>query len=67
MLNNYALIIGVEDYSAYDRSKDQPAGTSHVGGAVNDARFEAASSPLSSCSEGRSPWPRKSSAYIQAS
>jgi hypothetical protein len=38
MFNDYALIIGVEDYSAYDRSMDLPAGTSTAVGAVNDAK-----------------------------
>ncbi|MFO0755038.1 MAG: caspase family protein [Byssovorax sp.] len=38
MLNNYALIIGVEDYSAYDKSVDQASGTSDLPGARNDAR-----------------------------
>ncbi|MEZ4309830.1 MAG: caspase family protein [Polyangiaceae bacterium] len=33
MLNNYALIVGVEDYRAFD-----PSGKSNVPGALNDAR-----------------------------
>lgn len=36
-LDNHALIIGVEDYSIYDRSTDLPVGTSDLPGAVNDA------------------------------
>ncbi len=35
---NYALLIGVQDYSSYDISLDQPRGTSDLKGAVNDAR-----------------------------
>ena len=35
--NNYALIIGVSDYSAFDASVGNPAGTSTVPGARNDA------------------------------
>ncbi len=38
MPNDYALIIGVEDYAAYDRSMDLPAGTNAVTGALNDAK-----------------------------
>jgi hypothetical protein len=38
MFNNYALLIGVEDYSAYDTSAGHPGGTSSVSGALNDAR-----------------------------
>ena len=36
--NDYALIIGVEEYRAYDLSMDLPAGTSDVAGALDDAR-----------------------------
>ena len=36
--NDYALLIGVEDYSVYDHSMDLPAGTSAVAGARHDAR-----------------------------
>lgn len=37
MRNNYALIIGIEDYSAYDHDVGNPEGTSDLGWAVNDA------------------------------
>src|SRR5262245_1396125 len=36
--NGYALIIGVGDYSAFDASMNQPAGTSDLAGSTNDAR-----------------------------
>lgn len=36
--HNYALLIGIEDYSTYDRSADQPAGTTDLPGAAADAR-----------------------------
>jgi hypothetical protein len=34
----YALLIGVDDYSAYDNSRHQPAGTSDLLGSRNDVR-----------------------------
>lgn len=34
----YALLIGVNDYSAYDRSQDQKKGTSDLPGSVNDVQ-----------------------------
>lgn len=37
-LKNYALLIGIEDYSTYDRSVGQPAGTSNLPGGAADAR-----------------------------
>lgn len=33
----YAVIVGIDDYSVYDRSASQAAGTSDLSGAVNDA------------------------------
>lgn len=38
IVNNHALLIGVEDYSAVDRAEGRPAGTSDVAGAVEDVR-----------------------------
>lgn len=37
MRNNYALIIGIEDYGAYDYDAGNPEGTSDLCWAVNDA------------------------------
>lgn len=34
----YALLIGVDDYSAYDNSRQQPAGTSNLLGSRNDVK-----------------------------
>ena len=36
--HGYALLIGVNDYSAYDRSRDQAKGTSDLPGSVNDVK-----------------------------
>lgn len=36
--HGYALLIGVNDYSAYDRSQDQAKGTSDLPGSVNDVK-----------------------------
>jgi hypothetical protein len=36
--HGYALLIGVNDYAAYDASRDQPKGTSDLPGSVNDVR-----------------------------
>ncbi|MFT3770048.1 MAG: caspase family protein [Minicystis sp.] len=40
MLNNdgYALLIGIDDYSAFDRSREQEIGTSDLLGSRNDVR-----------------------------
>ncbi|APR79433.1 Hypothetical protein A7982_04780 [Minicystis rosea] len=40
MLNNegYALLIGIDDYSAFDRSREQELGTSDLLGSRNDVR-----------------------------
>lgn len=36
--NGYALLIGVDDYAAYDRSEGKPPGTSDLRGSLNDVR-----------------------------
>lgn len=36
--HGYALLIGVNDYTAFDRSQDRPKGTSDLPGSVNDVQ-----------------------------
>ena len=36
--DGYALLIGIDDYSTYDKSRPQAVGTSNLDGSRNDAK-----------------------------